>query len=94
MFLLPFRNVIDRLHAFPLGNDIVDIMIFALVIGTMVRKLTSKNETYARSPVIPIAIILIFYMFISVIHGSMYLNEYSIFSLVDPRVQKWKNFCD
>lgn len=37
--------------------------------------------------------IMVFYTFISVILGSDYLNEYSLFSLSDPRIQAWKNFC-
>ena len=38
-------------------------------------------------------IILIFYTFISVISGSLYLEQALLFSISDPRVHIWKNYC-
>ena len=92
--ILPLRNVVDKLHAYPFGKDIIDIFIISLLLGIIVKAMTNKNENlFSRSPINPIIAVLILYTFMSLIQGAMYLNEYKLFSLSDPRVQTWKNFC-
>jgi len=93
IFLMPFRNVIDRLHRFPLGHDLIDIMLIALIIGTMMQSLVKKEKMFEKSPINPIAILLIIYTFVSLIWGSSFLHSYLFFDISDPRVQAWKNFC-
>ena len=92
--LLPLRNVIDKLHAFPLGKDVVDIFLISLLIGLVVKGMSNKNQKiFENSPINGIAVVLIIYTFISVLQGSVYLNDYELFSVSNPRVQIWKNFC-
>jgi len=92
--LIPLRNVIDKLHVFPLGKDIVDIFLIALLFGLFIKGISKKDEKiFQWSPINPFIIILVFFMFISVLQGSVYLNELYLFDLSNPRVQMWKNFC-
>jgi len=93
IFLMPFRNVIDRLHKFPLGYDLIDVMLIALIFGTMMQSLVKKEKMFERSPVNPILVLLVTYTFVSLIWGSSFLHSYKIFDISDPRVQMWKNYC-
>jgi len=93
IFLIPLRNVVNKLHRFPLGQDLVDVLLIALLVGTVINSLTKKDKIFERSPVNFIAILLILYTFVSLLMGSDYLHSYYFFSVSDPRVQAWKNFC-
>jgi len=92
--LIPLRNVIDKLHPYLLGKDIVDIFLICLFLGMVISGISKKDERiFQRSPINVCAVLLILYMFISVLQGSAYLNEYSLFDPANARVQMWKNFC-
>ncbi|MBN1869503.1 MAG: O-antigen ligase family protein [Candidatus Omnitrophica bacterium] len=91
--ILPLRNVVDRMHMFPLGKDMVDVLIVALLFGTFVRAMTNKGKFFNNTSIDVIAVVLILYTFISLLIGSDYLNAYLLFDLTDIRVQTWKNYC-
>ena len=93
IMLLPLRNVVEKLHGYPFGKDLVDIIFIGMVIGLFIQSLAKKDKIFEKSPVNVISIVLVMYTFISLIKGSIYLNQYSILSAVDPRVQIWKNYC-
>ena len=40
-----------------------------------------------------IIFVLVVYMFISLLQGSVFLHIPQLFTVADPRVQMWKNFC-
>lgn len=46
--LLPYQNVFDRLHAFPGGKDLNDIVILSVFVGWLLRK--SKKDTNDSPP--------------------------------------------
>lgn len=91
--LLPLRNVVEKLHHFPLGKDLIDMLIIALIVGWAFRSFGKKDKFFEKSPINTIIVFLIFYTFISLLLGSMYLNEFLIMNFASPRVQSWKNFC-
>jgi len=93
IMILPLRNVIEKLHAFPLGKDFIDILFIVLLIGTLLKVVTEKSKSFAKSPINPIIFIMILYTFISLLLGAVYLGNYLIFDPSDGRVQIWKNFC-
>ena len=93
IFLMPLRNVVDKLQQYPLGKDLVDIFFLGMLIGLVTQAMAKKDKILERSPLNAISVILIVYTFVSLLQGSMYLSEYSLFSPSDPRVQIWKNYC-
>jgi len=92
--LLPLRNVIESLQGFPLGKDMLDIMIIFAFFSVFVRALNNKNkeEKVQFTAIHWISLALIGYTLLSVINGSLYLEKSLLFSLKDTRVQSWKNF--
>jgi len=93
IMLLPLRNVVDRLHNYPLGKDLIDIFFVCLIFGLFMQALQTKERIFEKSPLNLIVGILIAYTFISLLQGSDYLGKYYLFNIRDPRVQTWKNYC-
>jgi O-antigen ligase len=93
VFLLPLRNIIEKVQDLPLGNQFIDILLVSIIIGWIVHT-SSKNLAFLqKSFVNPIAAILIIYTFISVVRGNIYLYGDISFNFEDHRFQDWKNFC-
>jgi len=93
VFLLPLRNVVDKLQDYPLGSQFLDILIFSIIVGWVVSSLGQKKALLEKTSINAIAIFLILYTFISLIIGAQYLGLDSFFDISDSRVQSWKNFC-
>ncbi len=93
VLLLPLRNIVDRLQAFPLGNQYIDILIIGMLIGWPLSALTQRIKLMEKSPLSITSIFLVIYTFISLQLGNEYLRTFSHFDVSDPRVQDWKNFC-
>lgn len=91
--LLPLRNVVEKLQSYRFGADFLDLLILSVFIGSLVRGRKNQENSLAKSPINAISLIMIFYLFITLIMGSYYLNQSFSFSIADPRVQTWKNFC-
>ncbi len=93
VFLLPLRNVVEKLQDYPLGNQFLDILIFGILLGWAVSTLSQKTKFMEKTFINKAAVLLIIYTFFSLLKGSEYLGAYSFFDISDPRVQAWKNFC-
>jgi len=90
--ILPLDTVLYKMHAFPLGKDLVDIILIALIIGWFSRALFNK-ETLVESSALNILIFfLIIYSLFSLYNGQDYLRDYSLFDMNNPRLQTWKNY--
>ncbi len=92
VFLLPLRNVVERLHGFPLGEKFLTMLILGMMIGWFLLGASRKIKLMENSPLNVISLVLIFYTFVSLQIGNQYLG-FPFFNTGDPRVQDWKNFC-
>ncbi len=90
--LAPLRNVVERLDIFPMGKDLLDVLIFGLLVGWILTSLLRRDKLFTRCAVNPIAITLILYSLFTVIMGSLYLKNPLLFDVTDDRIQDWKNF--
>ena len=88
VFLLPLRNVVERLQDYPLGNQYIDILIFGMLVGWVVSAMGKTIKFMDKSSLNIISFILIFYTFASLMIGSAYLNR-PLLDISDPRVQDW-----
>ena len=90
--LYPLRNVTDRLAAFPMGGDFLDILTVAVLIGSLLHRRTAKTSVKGTSPIHGIALTLIFYTYFSLWVGYFYLGYFDPLNTADPRLQDCKNF--
>src|ERR1041385_4369408 len=72
-FLLPLRNVIEKLQEYPLGTQYLDLLFFSMIIGWI---FTSSNRKpfMAPSSLNGVAIFLIFYITFSLMVGTVSLT--------------------
>ncbi len=92
-FIIPLRNIIDKLQEFPLGTHIIDILITLVLISLAVFLITNKNQTFAPSSLNVIILVLVAYTFLSLSIGSNYLTGSFSIDFSEDRVKDWKNFC-
>jgi O-antigen ligase len=86
--LIPLQTLRYRLNAFPLGSQVVGLILLGVVIGLWRRKRSAIPKT-------PWTIFLILYaifLFISLIMGSFYLGRPFPIELGDPRFQTWRDY--
>jgi len=91
-FLLPLRNVINKIQNLPFGNQFLDILLMGVIIGGMVNKRSTSSKAHEKSSISIIAVITVIYLFLSLIRGGFYLNGGFHFDVHDAQVQDWKNF--
>ncbi len=87
-YFLPFIPMVFlfvKMHELPLGKDIMDIMLFAIVFGWFM-----QNKEYVKSDINRTLYLFIFIIFIELINGYIYLG--GGFSIGDYRTQIWKNY--
>lgn len=92
-FLLPLRNVVERLYEFPLGNQLLDILIGGMLIGWLISTVTGRKKFMERSSINGMAILLVLYLTFTLLIGNDSLTGSLALDPGDPRVQDWKNFC-
>jgi len=89
VFLLPLRNVIEKIQIYPFANQFIDILLIGVIIGGLTSK---KGGDKTKSSINTIALITVIYLLLSVIRGSFYLYGSFYFDIHDSRIQDWKNF--
>ncbi len=93
VFLLPLRNVIERIQNYPLGNQFIDILLFGSIIGWMVSAGKPGRKFLDKSFLNLPAVLLILYTILSLFLGNMYLFGSPAVNFYEARVQDAKNFC-
>lgn len=91
ILLLPLRNVVEKLHGLPGGSQIIDLLFFSMIIGWVISSSSSKpfmDKSSINTPVI----IMIIYLFISLLVGTYSLTGGLMIDKGETRVQDWKNF--
>jgi len=91
-FLLPLRDVIERIQTYPLGNQFIDILLIGIIIGGILKKKSSNSNVLEKSSINNIAIITVIYMLFSLIRGGFFVYGGFSFNVHESRVQDWKNF--
>jgi len=106
-FLVPFiplQNILNYANVYPLGKDINDLLLFAMLWrwgldrkkGTLLERWRSwrksEEKFFLKSPVNLPIFLLILWTFIELIRGANYLGYgYTIF-IGDDRFIAWKNY--
>ena len=90
--LLPLENVMEKLWEFPLGNNVNDIVILAMLAGWIFGKMSNREKILNKTPFNIFIPLYFLYTYFSLVNGSFYLGTTnSLFDISDPRLQLWKN---
>ena len=90
--ILPLETILVKMHVFPLGKDIVDILLIALIIGWFLKAFINKESLLEGSVLNIFILCLIIYTFYSLSNGNDYLKDYSLLDINNPRLKTWKNY--
>lgn len=86
--LIPLQTVRYRLIDLPLGQSLVDIILFGVVLGLLIK----GEQILPKTPWNVLLCVYAIYTFISLCLGSFYLGTSLPFSPTDPRLADWKNY--
>ena len=89
--LLPMQTARFWLHAFPLGEKLVDVLLLGVFIGLFFH---SERPLFASSPLNKVLIFLFALTYVSLWQGAFYLNVDMPISYLDPRFSDWKNYVE
>jgi len=93
-FLMPFlphQNMLDVVNKFPLGKDINDLLILAMLIRWVIdKRKADENILFKTSLNIPIFLFII-WTYIEVWWGASYFGDPAPLSIADTRFVYWKN---
>lgn len=90
--LFPLQNVIEKLHQFPLGNQFIDILLIAIMLGWFTESHAARKPFFAKTPFNAVLILMGVYTYILLWTGSSYLYFPAPISVSDERLQAWKNY--
>lgn len=90
--ILPFQNVLYKLHSFPLGKDLVDFLFLAILIGWLTNVRHDDGSVWAESRFTKYAVGLVVVSGMALVFGSLMWGLKLPFSLGDERFLAWKNF--
>ncbi len=92
VFFLPLQNILDYVVDFPLGKDINDLLIFAMLIRWVIDK-RRNNEVFFRRTSLDIPLLLLaIWTLLEVWRGAVYLGVPLTILPLDSRVMAWKNY--
>jgi O-antigen ligase len=90
--LLPMQTARDWLHAFPLGEKLVDILLLGVLIGLLVHR--AERKTFVSSPLNRILLVTFVITYLSLWQGAFYLGGPLPLAIDDPRFSNWKNYVE
>lgn len=91
-FLLPLRNVIEKVQGYPLGTQFIDLILLCVLVGGLISLKKTDPSNLRKSKIGTMGLLTVIYMFFSLIWGGYYLYGGFTFDTADSRVQDWKNF--
>lgn len=90
--LLPMQTARYWLHAFPLGEKLVDFLMLGTLIGLFLHRV--ERPLLVRSPIKKILIVIFVVTYLSLWQGAFYLGGSLPISYLDPRFSTWKNYVE
>ncbi|MFC2061048.1 O-antigen ligase family protein [Elusimicrobiota bacterium] len=90
--LFPLRNIVERMHQFPLGKDIIDIILLTMILGWSLAAMSKKEKIFQPSPFNKILFVMFVYTYLSVWKGSFYIGAAAPVTFSSVLLQNWKNY--
>lgn len=92
LVLAPMRNIVEKMHSMPMGDQFLDLLFLSMIIGWFLSSMTSSKGFMAPNFVNVPALILMGYLFLSMMVGSLSLSGGFGLDRYSSRIQDWKNF--
>ena len=87
--LIPMLSILDRIHQFPMGKDLIDLFVVAILLGALLRNQGSVVHDRSLNRAI---LLLLTVTYLGLWVGSLKLGLDYPLSLENDRLLQWKNF--
>lgn len=87
--LFPLQSIRYKVHDFPLGNKLIDIILLGVVLGIVFRR---DWKLFSKTPLNHVLLISALFLYVSLWQGSYFLGTNLPLSIEDPRFSTWKNY--
>jgi len=85
LFVFPFTYTLEKVHIYPLGNQVLDLLFFSVFIGTIIQgHKFEKSKSFL--PIILLVLIVTLGLFNGFLAATPYPAEHS------ARIALWKNY--
>lgn len=89
--LIPFQNVLTRVHQFPFGKDIIDILFLFIIIGWAIKIRDKDDGLFIRHPYNKYALAFLAFSLLSLIFGYLFWG-FGDLPRGGNRFLNWKNY--
>jgi putative inorganic carbon (HCO3(-)) transporter len=86
--MLPLQTVRYRIHGFFLGDQFVDLLLLGIILG--LKRL--HRPIFAKTPLTALVFAYMFYTYLSLYKGSLFLGTRLPLWFDDQRLSDWKNY--
>lgn len=91
--LFPLQNVYEKLFAFPLGDNINDLLVLAMLVGWFGAKRGKKEPFFIPTPFNALLGAYVVWTYAALLRGTLFLGTpLELLDPSDPRTQVWKNY--
>ena len=91
IFFILNQNILNYVNIYPLGKDMNDLLIIAIIIKWIIDKQRAGERLLVKTPLnFPIFIFLVWTV-IEVWWGMQYFNDQTALNFANPRIIFWKN---
>ena len=90
--LLPLQTVRYRMHAYPLGQSMIDIVLLVVIVGVYLRR--TGPELFLRTKMDKVLVTFIIFYYLWLWRGAFYLGGPFPLYISDPRFSDWKNYVE
>jgi O-antigen ligase len=81
-----------KFYHLPFGKDLNDILLIAMLIGWFIYSFSTKKHFTERTSYNKIIFFYLIFTYFALWRGSFFLGLVAPTSVLDPRVQNWKNY--
>ncbi len=89
-FLLPLQTLVDKLEAYPLGKDLVDLFVLVILVRWAFEKIRRGEAFIEKSPFNWPLYLNALWAYIMLWYGSYYVNLPYPTAINDPRLMEYK----
>lgn len=92
VFFLPLQNVLEYAIVYPMGKDLNDLLLAAMLFKWAKDRIKSGERFFIKTPLNVPIILLSAWTYLEIWNGASYLNMPNPISPADPLVVAWKNY--
>ncbi|HQG44485.1 MAG TPA: O-antigen ligase family protein, partial [bacterium] len=91
-FFFPLQNILDYVNIYPMGENINDFLLVAMLIKWIISKREPGQPFLISTSIYLPIVLLVIWTFMELFRGSAYLGFGSPASMGNPLLMAWKNY--